>query len=74
MCNELEVKFIDLCERNDYERVLKLGNKSDDSSEEFDGEESKRSHTIPILSDSDDDNSDLSSILESDNKSKEQAS
>jgi hypothetical protein len=48
MCNELEVKFIDLCERNDYERVLKLGNKSDDSSEEFDGEESKRSHTIPI--------------------------
>ena len=43
MCNELEAKFIELCDRNEYERVLKLGNRSDDSSEEFDGEESKRS-------------------------------
>ena len=46
MCNELEAKFIDLCERNEFERVLKLGNKSESSSEVSDGEESKSSHTI----------------------------
>ena len=66
MCHELEAKFIDLCEKNEFERVLKLGNNSDDSSDEFEYEESKRSQTIgsKMMIDSESDLSSLSNMSE----------
>ncbi len=35
MCNELETKFKELCNKYDYQRVLKLGNRAPENEEEL---------------------------------------
>ncbi len=55
MCKELQAKYVELCERNEIERVLKLGNNSDSEEYSSDGrEESKNSEGSDISSDEED--------------------
>ena len=59
MSNELEAKFIELCEKNEYQKVLKLGNSSPNEDDDDSDEESKNNQQN---NSSDDDSQSFSSF------------